>query len=71
MEREALNPTRGQAVSRCQAVTRGVITVITVHICLLPLECHSRRTRPASLTWSGERETGVNFAWICRKMVPL
>ena len=43
----------GQATSRCQRVTGGVITAITVQICLLPLECHSRRTRPASPTWSG------------------
>lgn len=43
----------GPAVSRYQPVTGGVITVITVQICFLPLECHSRRIRPASPTWSG------------------
>ena len=46
--------TCGQAISRCQRVTQGVITMITVQNCLLPLECRSRRIRPASLTWSGE-----------------
>lgn len=45
--------TCGQAISRCQREAGSVITVITVQICLLPLECHSRRIRPASLTWSG------------------
>lgn len=53
IEREGLYVTCGQAISRCQRVTGDVITVIAVQICLLPLECHSRRTRPASLTWSG------------------
>lgn len=53
IEREGLYVTCGQAISRCQGMTGGVITVITVQICLLPLECHSRRIRPASLTWSG------------------
>lgn len=53
MERGGLCATCGQAVSRCQCMTGGVRTVITLQICLIPLECHSRRIRPASLTWSG------------------
>lgn len=53
IEREGLYVKCGRAISRCQRVTGVVITVITVQICLLPLECHSRRIRPASLTWSG------------------
>lgn len=53
IERGGLYVTCGQAISRCQRMMGGVITVITVQICLLPLECHSRRIRPASLTWSG------------------
>lgn len=51
--KEKVSVTCGQDVSRCQSVMGGVTAVITVQICLLPLECHSRRTRPASLTWSG------------------
>lgn len=53
IEGEGLYVACGQAISRCQCVTGGVITVITVQICLLPLECHSRRIRPASPTWPG------------------
>lgn len=53
IERDGFSVTFGQVISRCQRVTGSVITVITVQICLLPLECHSRRIRPASLTWSG------------------
>lgn len=60
--------TCGQAISRCQRVTQSVKTMITVQNCLLPLECRSRRIRPASLTWSGEdrdRDISINFARIC------
>ena len=62
IEREGLCVTCGQAICRCQCVTGGVITVITVQICLSPLECHSRRIQPASPTWSGgdrQRQTSA------------
>lgn len=48
-----------------ESVTSG----ITEQIYFLPPECHSRRTRPASLTWSvGERRRiSIKLAWPCRE----